>query len=195
MFNWIINTYELRDLPLNGGLFTWSNNHSDPTLERLDRGLINPDWEINFPLTNLRKTPRIMSDHNPLILCIDFGGKKKQKQFCFETSWIKHPEYIKKVTEVWGKEVAAKNAVEKWQIKLNRVKKFMRGWGQNIKGYSKRYKNTLKEELMSLEKEEEKGSLPTPLLERKTFIQTELMRILEEEELYWHKRSNQNWLL
>jgi hypothetical protein len=28
LFNWIINTYELRDLPLNGGLFTWSNNHS-----------------------------------------------------------------------------------------------------------------------------------------------------------------------
>jgi hypothetical protein len=48
---------------------------------------------------------------------------------------------------------------------------------------------------MFLEKEEEKGSLPTSLLERKTFIQTELMIILEEEELYWHKRSNQNWLL
>jgi hypothetical protein len=23
----------------------------------------------------------------------------------------------------------------------------------------------------------------------------ELLRILEEEELYWHTRSNQNWLL
>jgi hypothetical protein len=132
--------YKLRDLPLNGGLFTWSNNHSDPTLERLDRVLINPDWEINFPLTNLRKNPRTLSDHNPLILCTDFGEKKKQRQFCFETSWIKHPEFIKKVKEVWGREVAVKNAVEKWQIKLNRVKKFLRGWGHNIKGHTK--KNT-----------------------------------------------------
>jgi endonuclease/exonuclease/phosphatase family metal-dependent hydrolase len=140
LFNWIINIYELRDLPLNGGLFTWSNNHSDPTLERLDRVLINPDWEINFPLTNLRKNPRTLSDHNPLILCTDFGEKKKQRQFCFETSWIKHPEFIKKVKEVWGREVAVKNAVEKWQIKLNRVKKFLRGWGHNIKGHTK--KNT-----------------------------------------------------
>jgi hypothetical protein len=32
-------------------------------------------------------------------------------------------------------------------------------------------------------------------LEKKTFIQTELLRVLEEEELYWHKSSNQNWLL
>jgi hypothetical protein len=46
-----------------------------------------------------------------------------------------------------------------------------------------------------LEKEEEEGSLPAPLLERKTFIQTEMLKVLEEEEMYWHKRSNQKWLL
>ena len=33
------------------------------------------------------------------------------------------------------------------------------------------------------------------LMERKTFIQTELLRLLAEEELYWHKRSNSKWLL
>jgi hypothetical protein len=41
----------------------------------------------------------------------------------------------------------------------------------------------------------EEGSLLPSLLERKTFIQTELLRVLEEEELYQHKRSNLNWLL
>jgi hypothetical protein len=67
--------------------------------------------------------------------------------------------------------------------------------GQNIKGHTRRYKAVLKEELANLEKKEEKESLTTSLLEKKTFIQTELLRILEEKELYWHKRSNQNWLL
>jgi hypothetical protein len=43
MFNWIINSFELRDLPLIGGKFTWSNNQSEPTLERLDRVLINTE--------------------------------------------------------------------------------------------------------------------------------------------------------
>jgi hypothetical protein len=60
---------------------------------------------------------------------------------------------------------------------------------------NKKIKNILKEELMSLEKKEEEGSLPIPLLERKTFIQRELLEVLEEEEMYWHKRSNPNWLL
>jgi transcription initiation factor TFIIIB Brf1 subunit/transcription initiation factor TFIIB len=49
----------------------------------------------------------------------------------------------------------------------------------------------LKNELDELEKIEEDASLPVHLLERKTFIQTELMRLLEEEEMYWHKRSNE----
>jgi hypothetical protein len=48
---------------------------------------------------------------------------------------------------------------------------------------------------MKLEKREEESSLSAALLERKTQIQTELLKLLEEEELYWHKRSNLNWLL
>jgi hypothetical protein len=133
LFNCIINTYELRDLPLIGGLYTWSNNQKDPTLERLDRVLISPDWENCFPLTNLKKDPRVLSDHNPLILRSDLGGGKKAKQFCFETSWLKYPEYTEKISEIWNREITAKNAVEKWCIKMNRVKKFLKGWGQNIK--------------------------------------------------------------
>jgi hypothetical protein len=41
MFNWIINSYELGEIPLNGGKYTCSNNQADPTLERLDRVLMN----------------------------------------------------------------------------------------------------------------------------------------------------------
>jgi hypothetical protein len=74
--------------------------------------------------------------------------------------------------------------VEKWCIKLNRVRKFLRGWGQNIKGHNRRYKNTLKSELAELEEKEEEGSSTVFMLRRKNFIQTELWRILEEEEIY-----------
>jgi hypothetical protein len=121
--------------------------------------------------------------------------RKKSKHFCFETYWTKHPDYHPKLVEIWGREVGAKNAVEKWYIKLNRMKKFLKGWGQNIKGQARRYKGILREELATLERKEEEESLPSQLLERKTYIQTELLRVSEEEELYWHKRSSQKWLL
>jgi hypothetical protein len=41
--------------------------------------------------------------------------------------WVKHPEFSEKVAEIWGREITTKNAVEKWHIKLNRVKKFLKG--------------------------------------------------------------------
>lgn len=83
MFNLIINSHELRDIHINGGLYTWSNNQSDPTLEKLDRILINEEWEKIFPLTNIRKIPRYLSDHNPLILSSEQENTTKSKTFLF----------------------------------------------------------------------------------------------------------------
>ena len=57
----------------------------------------------------------------------------------------------------------------------------------------KKIQNFLKE-LEILEKQEEEKSLDADKLDRKTFMQTELLRLLEEES-YWHKRSNSMWLL
>ena len=97
MFNLIINSYALRDLTLNGGLYTWSNNHEDPTLEKLDRCLMSENWESLFPLSNLRKIPRYLSDHNPLLLCTDQDKIKKNKTFSFENSWFKQEDFLPKI--------------------------------------------------------------------------------------------------
>lgn len=46
-----------------------------------------------------------------------------------------------------------------------------------------------------MEKIEEETILNAENLDRKTFIQSELLKLMEEEENYWHKRSNCTWLL
>jgi mannosylglycoprotein endo-beta-mannosidase len=99
------------------------------------------------------------------------------------------------VEEIWNKRVMAKSAIDKWCIKMGRVRKFLKGWGQSLKGHARKYKNILKEELEKLEKLEEESTPNAENLERKTFIQTELLKLMEEEESYWHKRSNSVWLL
>ena len=68
LFNNIISIYDLLDIHLVGGKYTWSNNQENPTLERLDRVLISKQWEDLFPSVFLYKLPREISDHNPLIL-------------------------------------------------------------------------------------------------------------------------------
>ena len=49
LFNYVIQFYELRELYMNGGLYTWSNNQENPILETLDRILVTREWEDLFP--------------------------------------------------------------------------------------------------------------------------------------------------
>ena len=42
----ILNKLDLKDLPLQGGLFTWRGGRNGRTMSRLDRFLITSDWEI-----------------------------------------------------------------------------------------------------------------------------------------------------
>ena len=81
LFNNIISTLDLLDIHMTGGKFTWSNNHSDPTLERLDRVLVNKDWESIFPTVFVYKLPREVSDHNPLILSTQTSPPPKKNPF------------------------------------------------------------------------------------------------------------------
>ena len=118
----------------------------------------------------------------------------EKKGFTFETSWIKHPDFVPKIKQIWEKSVSGKSFVDVWVIELKRVKIFLKGWGINLKGQTKKYKRVL-QELLIIEQKEEYLPLPKNMLDRKTFIQSELLKLLEEEELYWHKRSNAKWLL
>ena len=38
-----------------GGRYTWSNKQDNPTLEKLDRVLMSPDWEDLYPLASVHK--------------------------------------------------------------------------------------------------------------------------------------------
>ena len=79
--------------------------------------------------------------------------------FTFETSWINHPDFVPKINGIWEKLVSGKSVVDVWVIELKRVKKFLKGWGINLKGQSKRYKRVLQEELLVSEQKEESLSL------------------------------------
>ena len=68
VFNSLINFFELKELEMSGGVYTWSNNQNPPTLEKLDRILVSNSWEDLFPTAIVTKLPREVSDHNPLIL-------------------------------------------------------------------------------------------------------------------------------
>jgi hypothetical protein len=86
------------EISLSGRKFTWCNNHEDLTYELLDRVLVSPSWEENFPLVCATTLPSELSDHTPIL--IKSGDKPRTLSiFRFEYCWFLRPdlqELIKK---------------------------------------------------------------------------------------------------
>jgi len=117
----------------------------------LDRVLISKDWEDMFPTVFLHKLPRDLSDHTPLILSSDTNQPLRNLSFKLETSWIKHPDFLDKVREIWQKSCFAMSTPDRIQAKLKRFKQIFKGWGFNIEGERRKRKMLLQKELLSLE--------------------------------------------
>ena len=180
LFNTLIHTHELRELMMSGGMFTWSNNQEFPILEKLGRLLMNKEWEDMFPLAMIKKLPREVSDHNLVVMLTDSKAPTKSIQFIFELSWMKNPEFF--------------TQVEKMQ-KLKLFKQYFKGWGLNLQGELRKLRKELQEELIILEDLEECNMLSSEQWQRKSWIISENMRLLEQEELYYYNRSHEMWLL
>jgi hypothetical protein len=97
IFNQVINLYELRELMMTSGLFTWSNNHKNPTLEKLDRVLVSRTWELLLPLAMVHKIPRNNSDHNSLVIKLNNEHAKPIKNLIYELFWRNEEDFLKRV--------------------------------------------------------------------------------------------------
>ena len=67
-FSQIIDELELKDLPLQGGVFTWTGGLGNQRMARLDKFLITNDWENYFENATQSILPRPLLDHFPILL-------------------------------------------------------------------------------------------------------------------------------
>ena len=182
---------------MSGGMYTWTNGQSHPTLEKLDRVLMSSDWEDIFPQVNIRKLVIDVSDHNALLLSSDnhVVRSPQTREFIFELSWLKSDEFLPLVEKIWNQYVKATDLIDILNIKLKRFKKFFKGWGSNKFDHERIRKKKIREELRLIEEEEEKGNMGPGIFCKKTELLVELNEILINEELFLLQQSRERWLL
>ena len=82
-FSKVVEELELRDLSLQGGLFTWSGGINNRLKSRIDRFLVSEDWEAHFQGAIQVVLARPVSNHSPILLDGE-GMRRGSTPFRFE---------------------------------------------------------------------------------------------------------------
>ena len=101
-FSEVIEDLELRDLPLQGGLFTWSGGLNNRFKSRIDRFLIYEEWEDHFTRVVQTVLARPLSNH--FLILLDGGGMRRgPTTFRFENMWLKEKGFKNVLKTWWGR--------------------------------------------------------------------------------------------
>ena len=119
-FRRLVDSLELRDIHLHGRTYTWSNEHTNPTLVRLGRILTSVDWEELYPLCFLQALSSDDSDHCPLLLLTKTNIRSKPR-FHFETFWPNLEGFLDAVSRGWICSDAVTNPFRRLDCKLRNV--------------------------------------------------------------------------
>ena len=132
-FSKVIDDLDLRDLPLQGGPFTWSGGLNNQAMSRLDRFLVSEDWEGHFKGVVQCTLPRSVSDHFPILL----DGERVSKghvPFRFENMWLKE-ESFKDLLKGWSQSLSFNGSFSFILAeKLKALKAILKSWNKDVFG-------------------------------------------------------------
>lgn len=128
-FRRFVNDYELKEIPLLGRRYTWSNEREALTLVKLDRIMCTADWEDMFPDCILQSQATQISDHCPLLLGLKEGGHGKRR-FHFESYWTELPGFHEVVANSWEQHINASCPMERISLKLKGLTRALQSWSQ-----------------------------------------------------------------
>lgn len=116
---------ELKELHLQDRRYTWSNGQRNPTLERIDKALCNPQWELIYLNCMLRSLSSSMSDHCPLLIS-DMEQITTPRKFEFENYWPLMSGYSEVVHEVWSQPVQEVDPIKTLVTKMQKAARALR---------------------------------------------------------------------
>uniref|UniRef100_A0A2N9F8S0 Uncharacterized protein n=1 Tax=Fagus sylvatica TaxID=28930 RepID=A0A2N9F8S0_FAGSY len=192
-FSDFISSCGLRDIPLEGGLFTWSNNRANVAMSRIDRFLYSDEWDDFFPSILQKRLPRILSDHFPIILeCGDFS--RSRRPFRFENMWLKADGFKERVKEWWDSYIFYGTPGYIMACKLKALKVDLKKWNEEVFGNVGVKRNKLMSELVELDAVADLRPLTGVENQKKAVIVADLESTSLLEEISWRQKSRALWL-
>jgi len=129
-----IDSYNLIDLPLEGGCFTWTSHEEMPVLSRIDRFLFTCDWEDHFQGMHQVLLPKITSDHF-LIMLQGRDVASVKRPFKFENMWLEVDGFCEVVSSFWGEIRVSGSSSFVLTKKLLFLKRRLKEWNKEVFGH------------------------------------------------------------
>ena len=191
LFNDIIRSQQLTELPIKGSSFTWSNMQSDPLLEQLDWFFTSLHWSSNYPNTVGNPQGKSTSDHTPCVVSIQ-TSLPACKLFRFENHWTTRSGFIEAVQNSWSKPTYKKNSAANLNANLKRLRYDLKLWSRNISRLKICIENCNKA-LLELDNIEDHRGLTIPEDNFWRIIKIHLLNLLDYQREYWKKRCTIRW--
>ncbi|WMV59774.1 hypothetical protein MTR67_053159 [Solanum verrucosum] len=188
-----IEDMELHDPHLNGGTFTWYRGAGHDSAARLDRFLYSIEWEVQFRNIRQQIMPRVISDHNPVMLqCGDWEQRKAY--FKFENWWL-NVEGFKDLVQNWWNGFVVDGCPDfKFSMKLKMLKQKLKDWSSVTFGELNNKKNSLLSELAEMDLIQNDRALTEDEMMIRATVLVELEELAKNEESRWRQKSRVLWL-
>ena len=189
----VLNDLGLRDLPLQGGHYTWQGGSNGRSMSRLDRFLVSPDWESQCNKVIQRRLPRPVSDHFPIMLDSE-GVRLGLTPFRFELMWLKH-EGFKEILKGWWQDLQFHGSFSFIiSSKLRALKGLLKIWNREVFGKVEYQKKDALRRASYWDELEKERVLSLEEVEERVKAKDDFKRWALMEETSWRQKSRETWL-
>ncbi|XP_059295549.1 uncharacterized protein LOC132048883 [Lycium ferocissimum] len=188
-FAFCIKSCELFDVGFKGSLFTWWNGRSaaDCIFKRVDRVVVNQQFQNLFANIEVEHLSRTGSDHTPLLLSCGDEIVTFTRPFRFLNFWINHDSFKELITQNWSTEGTGSPYL-KFKLKLKKLKRVLSQWSRDTFGDIFQ-QLALREQVIKIKEAlfEEDPSVVNRIVIQKA--QAEVKQYLHIEEQYWKQNA------
>ena len=122
----------LMDLNYRGCSFTWWNKQrANPVAKKLDRILVNDEWQVLFPNSvGFFDAPQF-SDHSPCCITLNSSKPRQKRPFKFYNYLLKNQDFLPLITDSWFSFNVAGSEMFRISAKLKGLKIFIRQFSKS----------------------------------------------------------------
>ena len=192
-FSKVMNELGLRDLPLQGGPFTWRGGLNNQCMSRLDRFLVTTDWESRFSNSIQSTLPRPVSDHCPVLLDSERINSGPMP-FRFEIMWLKFDGF-KDLLRGWWQSLHFSGSFSfVLASKVKALKGILRVWNKEVFGRVEVQKKEALSRISFWDDLEKERALSLENTEEREKAREEFKKWVDLEEVSWRQKSRETWL-